>query len=54
MKNYELGLAGLARFEKIKVGFSRIFWVSNTLPTEKVYDAFLDLKIIKLGLTIIL
>ena len=29
MKNYELGSAG---FEKIKVGFSWIFWVSNTLP----------------------
>ena len=28
LKNYELGLAG---FEKIQVGFSWVFWVSNTL-----------------------
>ena len=54
MKFYKLGLAELAGFERIKVGFSWIFWVSNTLPTEKVYGAFLNLKIIKLALTIML
>ena len=41
MKNYELGLAQLAGFEKVKVvlaGFSaRRVWVSNTLAIiEKV------------------
>ena len=46
MKNYELDLAGLAGFEKIKVGFSWVFWVSYTLGvTEKVYGGFLNLKI---------
>ena len=30
-KDYELGLTGLAGFEKIKVGFSWVFWVSNIL-----------------------
>ena len=54
LKFYKLGLAELAGFERIKVGFSWIFWVSNTLPTEKVYGAFLNLKIIKLALTIML
>ena len=54
LKNYELGLAGSAGFEKIKVGFNWIFWVSNTSPTEKVYAAFLNLKTIKLALTIML
>ena len=54
LKFYELGLAGLAGFIKIKVGFNWIFWVSNTLPTEKVYGAFLNLKILKLALNIML
>ena len=30
LKKYELGLAGLAGFEKIKVSFSCLFWISNT------------------------
>ena len=30
-KYYELRLAGIAGFEKIKVGFSCVFWVFNTL-----------------------
>ena len=54
LKNFELGLAGLAAFGKIKLDFSWIFWVSNILPTEKVYGACLSLKIIKLALTIML
>ena len=45
MENYELDLAGLARFEKIKeVGFSWVFWVSNII--EKVYGGFINLRII--------
>ena len=46
MKNYELGLAGLAGFEKIKVSFSWFFWISNAHVIEKVYGQFLNLKII--------
>ena len=31
LKKYEMGLAGLAEFKKIKVGFNWVFWISNTL-----------------------
>ena len=48
LKNYELILIVFAEFQKIKLGFSWVFWVSITLLgiTEKVYGRFLNLKII--------
>ena len=46
LKNYELGLAGLAGFEKIKVQALAGFSGFLILIIEKVYGVFLNLKII--------
>ena len=45
LKNYELGKAGLAGFEKIKLGFSWFFLAFQYIIIKKVYGGFLNLKI---------
>ena len=46
LKHYELGSAGLAGFEKIKVRFSWVFWIANLIhyTIETLIREFWNLK----------